>query len=412
MKKRKIVITGIGLVTPLGLDKTTSWAGISQGKNAVHRLTALDPEMFTCKIAAEAKDFNPSDFLSPKDVRRTDRFVQFAMVAAREAVKDSKLDLDSIDRTRFGVVIGSGIGGLHVIESEHKVVLQKGVSRLSPFFIPMLIVNMASGKVSIDLKLKGPNSCVATACASGTHAVGDAFKIIQRGDADFMLCGGAEGAISILGFGGFCAARSLSTRNHEPEKASRPFDKERDGFIMGEGSGLVVLEEYEHAKARGAHIYAELVGYAMSADAYHMTAPDPEGKGAVLCMANCLKDADLQPEDVDYMNAHGTSTQLNDKIESKAIRDVFGKHAYKLAVSSTKSMTGHLLGAAGGVECAIAALAIKNGIIPPTINYEVPDPECDLDYVPNKPRKADIKVAMSNSLGFGGHNCTIALKKI
>jgi len=412
MKKRKIVITGIGLVTPLGLDKTTSWAGISQGKNAVHRLTALDPEMFTCKIAAEAKDFNPSDFLSPKDVRRTDRFVQFAMVAAREAVKDSKLDLDSIDRTRFGVVIGSGIGGLHVIESEHKVVLQKGVSRLSPFFIPMLIVNMASGKVSIDLKLKGPNSCVATACASGTHAVGDAFKIIQRGDADFMLCGGAEGAISILGFGGFCAARSLSTRNHEPEKASRPFDKERDGFIMGEGSGLVVLEEYEHAKARGAHIYAELVGYAMSADAYHMTAPDPEGKGAVLCMANCLKDADLQPEDVDYMNAHGTSTQLNDKIESKAIRDVFGKHAYKLAVSSTKSMMGHLLGAAGGVECAIAALAIKNGIIPPTINYEVPDPECDLDYVPNKPRKADIKVAMSNSLGFGGHNCTIALKKI
>jgi len=412
MKKRKIVITGIGLVTPLGLDKTTSWAGISQGKNAVHRLTALDPEMFTCKIAAEAKDFNPSDFLSPKDVRRTDRFVQFAMVAAREAVKDSKLDLDSIDRTRFGVVIGSGIGGLHVIESEHKVVLQKGVSRLSPFFIPMLIVNMASGKVSIDLKLKGPNSCVATACASGTHAVGDAFKIIQRGDADFMLCGGAEGAISILGFGGFCAARSLSTRNHEPEKASRPFDKERDGFIMGEGSGLVVLEEYEHAKARGAHIYAELVGYAMSADAYHMTAPDPEGKGAILCMANCLKDADLQPEDVDYMNAHGTSTQLNDKIESKAIRDVFGKHAYKLAVSSTKSMMGHLLGAAGGVECAIAALAIKNGIIPPTINYEVPDPECDLDYVPNKPRKADIKVAMSNSLGFGGHNCTIALKKI
>lgn len=412
MKKRRVVITGIGVITPVGNNKEAFWKAICQGKNGIYKITAFDTTGFTSQMAGEVKDFNPAKFLSSKDIKRTDRFVQFAMVTSRQAIEDSGLDLDSVDRDRFGVVIGSGIGGMMTIEREHKVLLKKGPSRMSPFFIPMLIVNMASGKVSMDLGLKGPNTCVATACASGTHSIGDAFKMIQRSDADFMLCGGAEAAVAPLGFGGFCAARSLSTRNDEPGKASRPFDKERDGFVIGEGAGIVILEEYELAKARGAHIYAEIIGYAMSGDAYHMTAPDPEGKGAALCMSNCLKDAGLAPEEVDYINAHGTSTQLNDKIETKAIRDVFKKHAYKLAVSSTKSMIGHLLGAAGGVECAVCALTLENGIIPPTINYEVPDPECDLDYVPNKARKADVKIALSSSLGFGGHNCTIALRKI
>jgi len=412
MKKRRVVITGIGVITPIGSGKQTFWEAVCQGKSGVDKISAFDATGFSSQIAAEVKDFDPAKFLSAKDIRRTDRFVQFAIAASRATVEDSGLNLDSVDRDRFGVLIGSGIGGIHTIEAEHKVLLEKGVSRISPFFIPMLIVNMASGKVSIDLSLRGPNTCVTTACATGTHAIGDSFKIVQRGDADLMLCGGTEAAISPLGFGGFCAARSLSTRNNEPKKASRPFDKERDGFIMGEGAGVVILEDYEHAKARSAPMYAEIIGYAMSGDAYHMTAPDPDGKGAFLCMKNCLRDAELRPEEVDYINAHGTSTQLNDKVETKAIKDVFKEHAYKLAVSSTKSTTGHLLGGAGGVECAATALALYNGIIPPTINYEVPDPECDLDYVPNKARKSDIKVALSNSLGFGGHNCTIALRKV
>jgi len=412
MEKRRIVITGIGVVTPIGIGKRTFWEAVCQGKNGIHKISAFDTTGFASQIAGEVRDFDPAKFFSAKDIKRTDKFVQFAMVASRYAVEDLNLNLDSVDKDRFGVLIGSGIGGMLTIEREHKVLLEKGPSRMSPFFIPMLIVNMASAKVSMDLGLKGPNTAVATACATGTHAIGDAFKIIQRNDADFMLCGGAEAAISPLAFGGFCAARSLSRRNDEPEKASRPFDKERDGFIMSEGAGVVILEEYEHARARGAHMYAEIIGYAMSGDAYHMTAPDPEARGAILCMKNCLEDAGLKPQQVDYINAHGTSTLLNDKVETKAIKDIFGKHAYKLAVSSTKSMIGHMLGAAGGVECAATALAIDNGILPPTTNYEVPDPECDLDYVPNKARKANINVALSNSLGFGGHNCTIALRKI
>ena len=412
MENRRVVITGIGVVTPVGCDKAIFWDALKQGKSGISKITAFDPTDFTSQIAGEVKDFDPTKYLSSKDVRRTDRFVQFAIAASRSAVEDTGLSMEKIDKSRFGVIIGSGIGGIHTIEREHKVLLKDGPSRISPFFIPMLIVNMASGKVSMDLGVKGPNTCVATACATGTHAIGDAFKTIQRNDADFMLCGGTEAAITPMGFGGFCAARSLSTRNDEPQRASRPFDKDRDGFIMSEGSGIVILEEYEHAKNRGAKIYAELIGYAMSGDAFHMTAPDPEARGAVLCMTNCIKDAGIKPEDVDYINAHGTSTQLNDKTETLAIKKVFKEHAYKLKISSTKSMIGHLLGASGGVECAVTALSIKEGLITPTINYETPDPECDLDYVPNKTIKADIKIALSNSLGFGGHNCTIALKKI
>lgn len=411
-KRRRVVITGLGVITPVGNNRQAFWEALCHGKNGIEKITSFDPKDFTCKIAAEIKGFDVAKYLSPKEVRRTDRFVQFAMIAAREAAQDSGLKLDSINKDRAGVVIGSGIGGMITIETEHKVLLTKGPSRMSPFFIPMLLVNMASGKVSMDLGIRGPNSCVATACATGTHAIGDAFKIIQRNDADIMFCGGAEAAVAPLGLGGFCAARSLSLRNDDPHKASRPFDLKRDGFVMGEGSGVVVLEEYEHAKARGAHMYVEIIGYGMSGDAHHMTAPDPEARGAILCLNMCLKDAGIKPEDVNYINAHGTSTELNDKVETKAIKAVFREHTRKLAVSSTKSMIGHLLGAAGAVECVATALTIKEGIIPPTINYEFPDPECDLDYVPNKARKANVTIAMSNSLGFGGHNSTIALKKI
>ena len=412
MKKTRIVITGVGVVTPAGMDVKSFWESVSNGRNSISTITAFDPSAYTSRIAGEIKVFDPTKYLTPKDAKRTDRFVQFAVAASREAMRTSGINLNSVDKNRFGVIIGSGIGGMITIQKEHKVLLEKGPSRISPFFIPMLIVNMASGKVSMELGLKGPNTAIATACATGTHAIGDAFKIIQRNDADLMLCGGSEAAVSPLGFGGFCAARSLSTRNDEPQKASRPFDNERDGFVMGEGAGIVILEEYEHAKKRGADIYAEIIGYSMSADAYHMTAPDPEGKGAIQCISGCLKDAGIRPQDVDYINAHGTSTKLNDKVETKAIKEVFGSHAKKLAVSSTKSMIGHLLGAAGAVECVATALTMRNGLIPPTINYEFPDPDCDLDYVPNTPRKADVNIALSNSLGFGGHNCTIALKKI
>jgi 3-oxoacyl-[acyl-carrier-protein] synthase II len=396
-KTRRVAITGMGVISPLGSDRQIFWDSLCQGKSGIVSIAAFDASALTSRIAGEVKGFDPAKFLSAKEVRRTDRFVQFAIVASRAAVKDAGLNLESLDRNRFGVAIGSGIGGIHTIEREHKVLLENGVSRLSPFFIPMLLVNMAAGKVSMDLGIRGPNTCVATACATGTHAIGDGFKIIQRGDADFMLCGGT--------------ARSLSTRNDEPQRASRPFDKERDGFVMSEGAGIVVLEEYEHAKARGTHIYAEITGYGMTGDAYHMTAPDPEGIGAALCMKACIDDAGIKPQDVDYINAHGTSTDLNDKVETKAIKDIFGKYAYKLPVSSIKSMIGHLLGAAGGVECIATALTIDTGIIPPTTNYEYPDPECDLDYVPNKARKANVKIAISNSFGFGGHNSTICLKK-
>jgi 3-oxoacyl-[acyl-carrier-protein] synthase II len=416
LKTRRIVVTGLGAVTPVGSTLEEFWTSLVEGKSGVRRLECFNPTHFTSKIAAEIRNFDPSEFLTPKEMKRMDRFVQFAVVSSKKAVADSGLDLEKEDRNRIGVLIGSGIGGLHTVETEHKQFIalgpEKGPDRISPFLIPMLIVNMAAGQVSITLNLKGPNSAVATACATGNHAIGDAFKIIQRGDADVMICGGSEAAITHMGFGGFCALKALSTGyNDRPEKACRPFDKNRDGFIMGEGAGIVVLEEAGRAAKRGAHIYCEMAGYGMSGDAYHMTAPDPEGDGGVRCMIAALKDAGLKPEDIDYINAHGTSTLYNDKIETLAIKKVFGSHAKKVAVSSTKSVTGHLLGAAGGVELIAATLAMKHGIIPPTINYETPDPDCDLDYVPNKPRSAKVKIAMSNALGFGGHNATLIVKK-
>ena len=416
LKKRRVVVTGLGAVTPIGCSIDELWKSLLEGKSGVRRLTCFDPTNFTTKIAAEIKNFDPSPYLSPKEIKRMDRFVQFAVCSAKMAVADSGMHLDKEDRNRIGVLIGSGIGGLHTVEAEHKQFIalgpEKGPGRISPFLIPMLIVNMASGQTSITLGLKGPNSAVATACATGNHAIGDALRIIQRGEADAMVCGGSEAAITHMGFGGFCALKALSCGyNDQPEKASRPFDKNRDGFIIGEGAGVIILEEAEHAVKRNAKIYCELVGYGMSADAYHMTAPDPEGDGGVRCMRAAIKDAGLKPQDINYINAHGTSTLYNDRIETLAIKKVFGSHAGKIAISSTKSVMGHLLGAAGGVELIVSALTIKEGIIPPTINYQTPDPECDLDYVPNKPRAAKVNVVMSNALGFGGHNAALIIKK-
>ncbi len=414
--RRRVVVTGLGAITPIGCSINELWKSILEGKSGVKRLSCFDPTYFTSKIAAEIKHFDPSPYLSPKEIRRMDRFVQFAVCSAKMAMTDSGIHLAKEDRNRMGVLIGSGIGGLHTVETEHKQFIalgpEKGPDRISPFLIPMLIVNMASGQTSITLGLKGPNSAVATACATGNHAIGDGLRIIQRDDADVMVCGGSEAAISHMGFGGFCALKALSTAyNDQPEKASRPFDKNRDGFVIGEGAGVVILEEAQRAIKRNAKIYCELVGYGMSADAYHMTAPDPEGDGGVRCMVTAIKDAGLKPKDVDYINAHGTSTLYNDKIETLAIKKVFAGHAKKLAISSTKSVMGHLLGAAGGVELIVSALTIKEGIIPPTINYETPDSDCDLDYVPNKPRAAKVNVVMSNALGFGGHNAALIVKK-
>ncbi|MFA6320852.1 MAG: beta-ketoacyl-ACP synthase II [Candidatus Omnitrophota bacterium] len=415
-KRRRVVVTGLGAVTPVGCTIEEFWKSLLEGRSGVKRLACFDPSNFTAKIAAEIKNFDPSPYLSPKEIKRMDRFVQFAVCSAKMAMADSGMQLDKEDRNRIGVLVGSGIGGLHTVEAEHRQYIalgpEKGPSRISPFLIPMLIVNMASGQTSITLGLKGPNSAVATACATANHAIGDAMRIIQRGEADAMVCGGSEAAITHMGFGGFCALKALSTGyNDQPEKACRPFDKNRDGFIMGEGAGVVILEEAEHAMKRNAKIYCELIGYGMSGDAYHMTAPDPEGDGGVRSMTAAIKDAGIKPQDVDYINAHGTSTYFNDMIETKAIKKTFGDHAKKVAISSTKSVTGHLLGAAGGVELIASTLAIKEGIIPPTINYETPDPECDLDYVPNEPRQAKVKVIMSNALGFGGHNATLVAKK-
>lgn len=405
-------MTGLGAITPIGNNKKDFWNAVLQGKSGAAKLTAFDPALFTSQIAAEVKGFEPTRYFSSKEVRHMDRFVQFGLVAAKEAMGDSHLDLNKVNKNRCGVLIGSGIGGLHTFEEQHNNYLAKGPSRISPFLIPMLIVNMASGEVSIMFGFKGPNSCVATACASSNHAIGDALKIIQRDEADIMITGGSEGCITPMGFGGFCSCKALSRRNDDPQAASRPFDKERDGFIMGEGAGILILEEYEHAKKRNADIYCEVIGYGMSGDAYHMTAPDPEGDGAIRCMNAALNDAQINANDVDYINAHGTSTPLNDKIETMAIKKVFGNHARKLMVSSTKSMTGHLLGAAGGIEAIACAIGIKEKIVPQTINYQYPDPDCDLDYVPNTPRKKEFKVALSNSLGFGGHNASIILRKV
>lgn len=416
MSQRRIVLTGVGVVTPVGNNITDFWNAVINGKTGVARLTAFDPSPFNSQIAAEVKNFDSTQYITPKQEKRLDLFVKYAIVAAKMAIEDSGLDLEKVNKERAGVYIGSGIGGLHTIEIEHEKYLtnpdeHKAASKISPFLIPMLIVNMASGMVSIELGFKGPNSAAVTACATASHSTGDAFKIIQRDEADIMAAGGSEAAITKMGFGGFCALKALSTRNNEPERASRPFDRERDGFVMGEGAAVIILEELEHAKKRGAQIYCEIIGYGMSGDAYHMTAPDPSGDGAVRCMKASLEDAKINPEDVDYINAHGTSTPLNDKMETSAIKEVFGKHAYKLAVSSTKGVTGHLLGATGAAELIATAKAIKESVIPPTINYEYPDPDCDLDYVPNQAREAIVNVAISNSLGFGGHNVTLVLRK-
>ncbi len=380
-----------------------------EGRSGISQIEAFDTTDYPTKIAASVKDFNPEDYIDKKEARRMDRFVQFGIAASKKAVDDAKLDMDQTNRDRVGVIVGSGIGGLGTWEEQHRTLLEKGVKRVSPFFIPMMIANMASGHISMMIGARGPNTAAVSACATGTHSIGDAFKIIQRGDADVMICGGAEATIRPIGMAGFCAMRAMSTRNDEPERASRPFDVDRDGFIMGEGAGVLVLESLEHALERGARIYAEVTGYGMSADAHHITEPDPEGPA--LCMTRAIQDAGFQPEQIDYINAHGTSTPVGDRSETRAIKAALGDHARNVAISSTKSMTGHLLGAAGGVEAVICALTLQNGMIPPTINLENQDPECDLDYVPNVPRKADVRTAMSNSFGFGGHNATVVLTK-
>jgi 3-oxoacyl-[acyl-carrier-protein] synthase II len=412
MKGSRVVVTGMGVVSPVGNDVSSFWKALKDGKSGINKITLFDANAFDSQIAGEVKGFDPALYgITKKDINRMEKFVQYAIAGARQAVKDAGLDFERENKERVGVVVGSGIGSLRIIEEEYKVYIEKGPSRFSPFLIPMLIVNEAAGYVGIIFGLKGPNICITTACASGSHAIGDAFRFIQHGDADVMIAGGTESCITALGVGGFCALKALSTRNDEPQKASRPFDAQRSGFVMAEGCGIVVLESLEHALKRKARIYAEMAGFGMSCDAYHITAPDPDGYGASLSMKWSLGDAQLNPEDVDYINAHGTSTKLNDKIETLSIKKALGQHAKKVMVSSTKSMTGHLLGAAGGVEFIASCLSIKEDIVPPTINYEYPDPECDLDYVPNTARKTKVNVAMSNSLGFGGHNATLVVKK-
>ena len=411
MNKRRVVVTGVGLITPLGTGTEKSWENLLDGRSGIRKITQFDATHFTCQVAGEVPDFEINQFIEIKEQKKMDRFIHFAFAAAKMAVEDSGLKITKDNADRIGVLVGSGIGGLSAIEHYHTILLEKGPKRISPFFIPMLIINLAAGQISIHFGAKGPNSAVATACASGTHSIGDAFKIIKRGEADAMISGGTEAVITPLAVGGFSSMKALSTRNNEPEKASRPFDRDRDGFVMGEGAGIMVLEDMEHALSRGAKIYAEITGYGMTGDAYHITSPPPEGEGAARCMRASLKDANIHPEEIEYINAHGTSTKYGDELETQAIKSVFGKHAYKFAVSSTKSMTGHLLGAAGGVEGVICALSIFNKIIPPTINLENPDPECDLDYVPNKARAMDINMAMSNSFGFGGTNACIIFKR-
>jgi 3-oxoacyl-[acyl-carrier-protein] synthase II len=409
--KTRVVITGLGAVTPVGNSVPEYWRAVCEGRSGVGPITRFDPKRLDSRIAGEVKGYDPLRVIEKKELKKLDLFIQYALTAGVEAVEDAKIDFSQVDATRGGALVGSGIGGILSILEWHRVLLEKGPSRISPFFVPSLIVNMAAGQLSMRYKLKGPNSSVVTACATGNHAIGDAFKIIQRGDADLMVAGGSEAIIDELPLGGFAQMKALSTRNDEPTRASRPFDADRDGFVAGEGAGIVVLESAEHARRRGARIYAEIVGYGMTADAYHMTAPDPEGDGAVRAMAAALRDGGLRPEDVGYINAHGTSTPYNDKTETLAIKQVFGAHAGRLAVSSTKSMTGHLLGAAGGIEAIVTVLALQQGILPPTINYETPDPECDLDYVPNVARRLDVRLALANSFAFGGHNAVLAFRR-
>jgi len=408
---RRVVVTGLGMVTPLGTGVKENWEAVCAGKSGIGPITKFDASDFPTRIGGEVKGFNPEDWMSKQEIRRLDPFIHFAVASARMAIEESKLKIDSSNAHRVGCISGSGLGGLEMLEFYHKTLLEKGHRRISPFFIPGMIANMAPGQIAIEFGAMGPNISIETACAASAHAIGEAFRLIREGLVDAMIAGGSEAVLTPLALGGFCAMKALSTRNHEPEKASRPFELNRDGFVMGEGAGMMILEDMEHALQRGAPIYCEIVGYGMSGDAYHVSAPHPDGLGAYLCMKMALDYAGLKPEDVDYINAHGTSTKLNDLTENMAIKKLFGEHAYKLAISSTKSMTGHLLGGAGAIEAIYTVLTIKHGIIPPTINYEEPDPELDLDYVPNVARNAMVKVAMSNSFGFGGTNATLLFKK-
>jgi len=410
MCRKRVVVTGLGLITPVGIGVDKSWAALVQGKSGIRRITRFDASVFQTQIAGEVDGFNPEDYIEIKEVKKMDRFIHFGVAASTMAMRDSGLKIDEQNAGRVGVFVGAGMGGLPAIEHYHKVLLEKGPRRITPFFIPMLIINLAAGQISIKLGAKGPNSAPATACATGSHAIGDAFKVIERGDADAMIAGGTESCITPMGIGGFNAMKALSTRNDEPERASRPFDRDRDGFIMGEGSGILLIEELNHALARKARIYAEIVGYGLTGDAYHITSPAPGEEGAVRCMAMAIKDAGSDVSQVDYINAHGTSTKHGDELETAAIKTVFKEHAYRVPISSTKSMIGHLLGAAGGVEAVICVLSIYNGLIPPTINLDNPDSDCDLDYVPHKARKANVRYAMSNSFGFGGTNACLLFK--
>lgn len=411
-ERKRVVITGLGVVTPIGIGKENFWEALKAGKNGIEKITRFDTTGYTAQIAGEIPDFDPAQFIDKKELKRMDRYTQFALAATKLAVEDAKLDVEKIDSDRAGVFIGSGIGGMETLHNQYEKLFTKGASRISPFFIPMMIANMAAGNVAITYKLRGACECIVTACASGTNAIGDAFRLIEYGDADIMFAGGSEAAISPAGVSGFAAMKALCTdHNDDPAHASRPFDKNRSGFVMGEGAGIILLESLEHAKARGAHIYAEIVGYGRNDDAYHITTPAPGGITQAKCMKLAIDDAGLKPEEIDYINAHGTSTQFNDKGETEAIKNLFGEYAYKIPISSTKSMTGHMLGAAGGVEAVASIMSIETGIVHPTINYETPDEGLDLNYVPNKFQEHEVNVAISNSFGFGGHNACVVFKK-
>jgi len=411
IEQKRVVVTGLGAITPIGNTLAEYWEGLLSGRNGIGPITLFDPSRHDCRIAGEVKGFSPHDYMDRKEAKRMDRFAQFAVSASKQAIADAQFVINELNAEQVGVLIGTGVGGLKVLEDQQEVYLTRGPDRCSPFMIPMMISNMAAGLTAIHTGAKGPNSCTVTACAAGSHAVGDAFRLIQRGYAQAMICGGSEAAVTPLSVAGFSAARALSTRNDDPVHACRPFSRDRDGFVMGEGSGILLLEELEHALSRGARIYAEIVGYGMTCDAYHMTSPVPSGEGATRAMQLALKDAGLIPEQVSYINAHGTSTQVNDATETGAIKNALGEYAYKVAISSTKSMTGHLLGGSGGIEAVASVMAVANDQIPPTINLTNPDPACDLDYVPNHSRNQKLEVVLSNSFGFGGHNVTLAFKK-
>jgi 3-oxoacyl-[acyl-carrier-protein] synthase II len=410
-ERKRVVVTGLGAITPIGNTLEEYWQGLLTGRNGIDFITLFDPSSHACRIAGEVKGFDPTDYLDRKEIKRMDRFAQFGVSASLQAIADAQFKINDLNAEQVGVIIGSGIGGIKVLEDQQTVYLNKGPSRCSPFMIPMMIANMAAGLTAIQIGAKGPNTCTVTACAAGSHAVGDAFRLIQGGYAQAMICGGAEAAVTPLSVAGFASARALSTRNDEPKKACRPFDRDRDGFVMGEGAGILLLEELEHALARGAKIYAEIVGYGMTCDAHHITAPSPGGVGASRAIALAMKDAGIRQEEVSYINAHGTSTPANDSTETAAIKTALGDHAHNIAISSTKSMTGHLLGGSGGIEAVATAMAIASDQVPPTINLDSPDPECDLDYVPNESRSMNVNVALSNSFGFGGHNVTLVFKK-